>query len=779
LTFVARRLVADGIGMVFCVRDPVANPEVFAGLPELPLGGLPERDCLAVLKRQSAVIDREVARRIVAVSHGNPLALTEFARALTAAQLRGDDLVVEPLPLEGRIEAHYREQVTARGAAAQTVLLLAAAEPSGDSALLWRAAMLLGVEEQHAAVIEDEVAEFVRLRPDVVFRHPLIRSAIYGGALPSRRRQAHDALARATNGVVDPDRRSWHLAAAAIGPDEQVALRLEGSAERARARGGYCAESAFLSRAAELTPDDGRRGVRLLKAAEAALSGSDYRRCEALLVQAQPLAASPLTLARLQRIRGAVLAFIGRNAEGPALLAAAARALEPFDVQLSRDTWLGALSVGWLALGYAQGITLRDVAASALAVRKSEAVQETINDLLLDGIATRIAVGYAEAAPVLRRAIAERDGVEPLPPAGVALQPLLVHIASVELWDLHGGRALLRRMADRDRARGASLGLWLSLLTLSHKEAWAGRFAASEAYFDEATVIGDAIGLDPAATNQHIEPAALRGRDEDVRESVATVLRMAEAGSLGSSVTGCRMALTLLGNGRGRYQDAFTPAKQIFDEDAPGFGSQVLPELVEAASRVDELDVARAALRRLRVRAMASGTDAARGLLARSQALLAPHDQAEAHHTKAISLLARTDMSVDQARAHLLYGEWLAGQRRQTDAVVQLHTARRMFDSMGAEGFAERARGGLLAVGARAGRRATTEPDELTQQEAQVARLAKDGLTNREIATTLFISENTVAYHLRKVYRKLDVTSRRELARQVDPAVSARRRPGT
>jgi DNA-binding CsgD family transcriptional regulator len=366
----------------------------------------------------------------------------------------------------------------------------------------------------------------------------------------------------------------------------------------------------------------------------------------------------------------------------------------------------------------------------------------------------------------LRQAFAGAATAE-LPATEVALQPLLFHVVALELWDLDRGGTLLRRLAERQRARGRLMGLWLGLLTLSHKEAWVGRFAASDADFEEATAICAAIGLDPLSSFQNLEPDALRGRDDAVRGAVPGLMAMAQAGGLGSSVTVCRISLTLLDIGRGRYADALAAARPVFEEDAPGFGNLILPELAEAAARAGDPALARAALDRLAARAPASGTDWARGLLARTRGLLAGADRAEAHYQDAIARLEQARMPLDQARAHLLYGEWLRREKRRSDAVTQLRTAHGMFASMGAEGFAERARIELRAAGARARHRPAAEAEArvLTSQEEQVARLAARALTNREVATRLFISESTVAYHLRKAFRKLGVSSRRELAR--------------
>jgi DNA-binding CsgD family transcriptional regulator len=764
LTFVARRLLADRIAMFFCVREEPTRIPSLDGFTELSLRGVDENACLALLARQAVDVDPHVARRIVAAACGNPLAVTEFAAGLTPAQLSGAELAGEYLPLSSRIEAHYLRRIRALGTVAQAVLLLASAEPSGDPELLWHALEHFGVDTTVLPAIEDAVREFATFSPAVAFRHGLIRSAVYRGSPLALRRRAHAALAEATDPVADPDRRAWHLGAAASRPDEDIAAALERSAVRAGARGGHAAESVFLTRASDLTPDVGRRGARLVAAAEAALQASDYRRCQTLLGQSEPLLSDPPTLARAARARGAILSPLGHPGRAPAALAAAAQALVPFDDRLARNTWLEALSAAWLALDHAQGTTLRDVAVAALAAPRPRDEDRTVADLLLEGVATRVAVGYTEAVPILRRAAAMLADIGARE-STIVSQPLLVCLGGHELWDLDGERAMLEGLAERERSRGALMGLWLCLFQLSIMERWAGRLSEGQTYGNEADAIRDAIGLGSPWRFPDVERNALHGRDEELREAVASLNEMTETGIFGLAQTSCRLALTVYALSCGRYDEACASARLVYDEDTLVFGNQVLPELVEGASRAGDLALAEAALRRLTVRASASGTEWARGLLARSQALLAGGSQADEHYRNAIDLLGRAGVPLDHARAHLLYGEWLRREKQRTDAVSHLRAAYEMFTSMGTDSFAERARAELHAAGARMSRRVPDGKPVLTPQEEQVARLAGQGLTNREIAATMFISESTVAYHLKKTFRKLGVSSRRELVR--------------
>lgn len=771
LTFVGRRLCAERIGMFFCVRDQLADDSAFDGLPELRLRGLADADALTVLAHRSGgTVDPHVARRIAADAGGNPLALTEFARQSTPEELRGERLTSRPVPLSSRIEAHYRRRIRALPAVAQTVLLIASAEPSGDPMLLWRAAGALGMSDSDMSEAEGEVAEFLTLRPRVAFRHALVRSAVEAISSTLCRRQVHTALADVIDKAVDPDRWSWHLAAGAGRPDEDIAVHLERSAQRARARGGYSAEVTFLSKAAELTPDPHARGVRLVSAAEAALRASDYRRCLALVTQAEPLLADSGRRVHADRIRAMTLAPLGHGTEAPAALVTSARDLEGFDTALARDTWTYAIAAGWLSLGRTQGTTLRDVASATLAAPSTlDTESATCGDRLRTGVATRIAIGYPEAVPLLRRAVddlntAGRDRVD------LVFQPLLVLLAAHDLWDLDSGRRWLEGMAQRERERGALMNLWHCLQSLAYIERSAGRLGSSHAYAQQAQGVSPNIRLGRVVSFPGEEADALWHPDVDVDAAVARLEETAARGLLGASATASRLVLAVHRLAEGDYQDACAHARAVYAEDAPVFGNQVLPELVEAATRAGDRGVAEAALQRLKTRALASGSDWARGLLSRSQALLATDTGAESHYQNAIDLLGRVRMPLDHARACLLYGEWLRREKRRSDAVAQLRLAHEMFTSMGAKSFAERTGVELRAVGAGPARHG------LTAQEERVARLAASGMTNREIATSLFISESTAAYHLKKVFRKLGVSSRRELARRGFDDVRSRHR---
>jgi DNA-binding CsgD family transcriptional regulator/tetratricopeptide (TPR) repeat protein len=533
-------------------------------------------------------------------------------------------------------------------------------------------------------------------------------------------------------------------------------------------------QAAFLARAAELSEDRPLRAARFLGAAAAALLGGEYARAQALVNQAEPDMPGVFDRARALRIRGLALSALGNTADATAVLASSARALEPFDVALAGDTWLDALGTAFNALGCSRGTSLADVARGALALSAAAAParEDTLDTVLLRGLATRVAVGHAEAAPILRQALTSAADLSRLPDS-IAIRSMFVSQAALELWDADSGMRLLGILAERDRRRGAMHDLRVALQGLACLHAWAGDFRAADALYEDGSQITRFIGADPLWDMDNLQARALRGQDDQVRASAKAIAELAEAHGLGAARAICRVSFVMLDVSRGRYQEALASAMPLYDEDPPGYGSQVLPDLVEAAAGTGDREAATAALRRLTERASAAGTPWALGLLARSAALLAAGDEPDARFIEAQHHLRVAGMRLDEARAHLLHGTWLRTRQRQADAAGHLRTAHDMFTAMGAEGYAERARRELQAAGAWTARPSaipapgTRSAESLTAQEEQVAALAARGLTNGEIAAGLFISASTVDYHLRKVFRKLGVTSRRQLARHV------------
>jgi DNA-binding CsgD family transcriptional regulator len=759
LTFVGRRLFADGIALVLAVRSPADWGTLIDGLETLELEGLSPQESLLVLERTgSGPVDAAVAARIATETEGCPLALVELAAELTADQLAGASRLPEPLPVGHSLEAFFTQRVRSLPDDAQTLLLIVACEPSADDHLLLAAAHTLDVPA--AAADEAVQAGLLDRRPTLGFRHPLIRSAVYRGAPPGARRRAHAALAGAMGSADARHQRAWHLAEASIQPDEDVAGQLEHAAAVARERGGYGAVATYLERAAELTPGPAERAQRFLDAAQAALTAGAPRRAGPLLERARPEALTPLLRARAARLRADVDLWAQPGNDAAALLAAA-RLSEGLDDRLARDTYTEALQAALISGQLTVGTTLLEVAQTALDAPRPAEESATVGDLLLDAIATRVAVGFTAAAPLLRRAVHALSSGD-LEATGRTLRSVLGYKAALEIWDIDGYRTLLERFEKTERARGELDSLRVTLRGLCRREIWAGRFTTARAY--HAEFVGIAVAIDgpgPIARTFElldIDLLAWEGRDAETRAAARRLRR-----GTGGILNAVGLAVGILELAQSRHQQALENLWPVFVADVPSDGNEALAEVVEAGCGCGDRDAAAAALERLEERATVAGTPWALGLLARSRALMATQDDAEAYYRDAIRWLQHADIVTEMARAHLLYGEWLRGQGRK-EAREELGTAYAAFVNMGATAFADRAGSGLAAMGGRTRARSVGPADPaLTPQEFQIAQLAAAGSTNGEIAAQLFISANTVDYHLRKVFRKLGVTSRRGL----------------
>jgi DNA-binding CsgD family transcriptional regulator len=758
LTFVSRRLFAEGIGVVFAVRHPAAGP-AWQGLPELTLTGLPHEDARALL--DSAVpgrLDERVRDRIVAETRGNPLALLELPRGLTAAELAGGFERPDARPLASQIEQSFARRARSLPAATGTLLLAAAAGPVGDVALLLRAARLLGLPAGAGAPAEAD--GLIELGSRVRFRHPLVRTAVYRAATADDRRAVHRALAAATDAGHDPDRRAWHRAHAATGTDEDVAAELVGSSDRAQQRGGVAAAAEFLRRATELTPDEATRAGRALAAAEAALSCGAFEAALKLLITADEGPAGELHRAQVDLMRARIAFASGHDMAAPRLLLEAARRLEPLDSRLARDTYRDAMGAAVMAGDFADGSGVHEVARAIQTAPRPDPYRP--GDLLLDGLAVARTDGYLAAAPLVTEALrAFRDE----DPSDAGDQPWLwlALMTAADLLDDESWAVLTARHVRTARRTGdlSTLPLTLNSLVLVHL--FAGERAAATALVAEIQAISEVTGV-ALAPYGALTLAAWRG-DEAIavpliEASLAEVVARGEA--IGIMVT--RWAQSVLLNGLGRFEDA-VPAARAASEH-PNESAVVLwslAELVEAGVLSGRRQVAVGAYERLAASAQAGGTDWALGLLARSGALLAEGPAADARYREAIERLGRTRIRTELARAHLLYGEWLRRENRRDEARGQLRTAYDMLSAGGVDAFAERARRQLAAAGEPVAERPGRAADTLTPQEANIARLAGSGLTNAEIGAQLFISPHTVEWHLRKVFAKLGISSRRQL----------------
>jgi DNA-binding CsgD family transcriptional regulator len=772
LGFVARRLAAESVGLVFAARAP---GEELAGLPELVVDGLQEPDARALLEGAlSGPLDAAVRDRIVAEAGGNPLALLELPRGVPPAALAGGFALPDALPLSGRIEESFRRRLGALPADTRVLLLVAAADPVGDPVLVWRAAWRLGIRA--AAALPAAEAGLLEVGARVRFRHPLVRSAAYRSASTEQRQGVHRALAEATDPELDPDRRAWHWAHSTPGPDEDVAAELERSADRAQARGGLAAAAAFHERAALLTPDPARRAQRLLAAARVKRAAGALDAALSLLVAVEAGPPDPLRTAEVEHLRG-MITFVRRDAtDGARQLLSAARRLEPLNAPLAREMHLEALGAAVWADDLERPGDLQTAAEAARAAPPGPEPPRAV-DVLLDAFALRLTEGYATAAPTLTRAL--QLGLAP----DVAADEVdrwrwlgsgrASAIAALELWDAESWHALAAVQARFARDTGAPVHLQYALNTLATTHLLAGELTAAARLLDEERLIADVTGNPPARYGAMML-AAWRGRVPAASELIAATVREATALGMGRLINTASYANSVLANGLGRHDAARDAAWRAFQRDHLGVGPFVVPELAEAAFRTGDEALVKAALAWLSERTRVTPSEWSLGIEARLRALLSRGEVAERYYRESIDRLGRTRVRVQLARARLLYGEWLRRKRRRIDARRQLHMAHDMLVTMGIEAFAERARRELLATGETARKRTVQTRGELTAQEALIARLARDGLSNPEIGTRLFISTRTVQYHLRKVFAKLSIGSRVQLDRVLpsDPATT-------
>src|SRR3954470_23378098 len=755
LAFVARRLQTDSLAMLFAARAPTAE---LTGLPELVVEGLDAADARDLLASViPGRLDERVADQLVAEAHGNPLALLELPRGLSASQLAGGFGLPRALSLERRIEQTFRDRLEALPEDTRRLLVVAAAEPTGDPGMLWRAAERLHIS---GPVLDaGETAGLIEVDSRRVrFRHPLVRSVLYRAATPRERSQAHRALAGATDAQLDPDRRAWHLAESTGGSDEGVAAELERAAGRAQARGGLAAAAAFLERAAALT-DPPHRAQRALAAAQAKYESGAMEEALTLLPTAEAGALGDLERARVDVLRAEIASASRRDSDAPSLLLEAARRLEAFDTTLARATYLDALSAARYAGRLARGAGVAEVSEAALAGPPPPQPPRP-PDLLLQGLAIQATEGSAAGAPILREAVSGFRSEPDLPKRWLALACL----AAADVWDDEAWRALSERALECARRDGALTGVPLALSTFGYVRAISGDIALAESLLHEIRAATEATGI-PSHNYVALWVAALRGREEQLAELVETTATDALSRGEGFVLGITRQATAALNNGLGRYDVALAAVREAVDvELSDEMGSpRTMPELIEAAVRSGEHRLAERALGRLAPSTRAGDTDWGLGIEARSRALLSDGEAADDLYQEAIERLGRTRNRLQLARTHLLYGEWLRRERRRVDARERLRTALEMFTSMGTEAFAGRAERELLATGEHVSRRSVVPRDELTAQEAQIARLAGDGLSNAAIGARLFISQHTVAYHLRKVFAKLDITSRHQL----------------
>lgn len=756
LAFVARRLTARRVALVFA-EIRTSDEAQLVGVPELLIKGVGDREAHALLaSRVHGALDVQVRDRIVAEAHGNPLEILQFPRDVTPAVLAGGFALPGAGLNESRLETNYVRRLRNLPKPTQQLLLIAAADSIGDPLLLWRAANVLGIPTTASAPAEAD--ELVRIGVRVTFTHPLARVACYRNSTALERQRVHAALAESTDSSTDYDRRAWHLAHAVSGPDEGVAAELERSVDLAERRGGVAAAAAFLERSTELTSDSLRRGERALAAAGASLETAALDATDRLLATAAMCPLDTLQEARLLRLRAQSSFARTRGVEALPLLLEAAKRLEPLDLGLSREAYLEAL---WAAVraGRFGGHAVLETAVAASTSNGHPLPLRTV-DMLLDALVVRFTEGYCFARAALERALAAF--LEEDLRSGYLVWCWLACQIAMDLWDDEACAQLTTNLIQTAREVGVLSALPFALSYMGAHMIFAGDFAAAEGLINEADAITTAT-YNTRFVDFSVLLAAWRGDKSTTLELIEVTVNEASERGEGFAVAVADWATSVLNNGLGEFQEALVAAKSSAERDDLGFGTWILPELVEAAARSGQLEIAADALERLSERTGPSGGNWARATEAAARALLSNGEVAEHLYLEAISRFARTRVVVHLARAHLIYGEWLRRENRRVDARKHLREAVSMFDSMGATAFAGRARRELFAAGDVSVSLTHESCDELTTQEAHIAQLARDGFTNSDIGKKLFISPRTVQYHLHKVFRKLDITSREQL----------------
>jgi DNA-binding CsgD family transcriptional regulator len=723
LLFAARRLAGEGVVLVFAARDG-GYPAL--GLPELTLSGLAQDEAARLLPGD---LDPTLRYRVLAEAQGNPLALLELPHAV------GEGGAAQPVPLTDRLRAAFHGQVSRLPEATRTLLLVAAAEDTGELAVVRRAAGALAGGDLGAGDLgAAEQARLVevtgtRLR----FRHPLVRAAVYQEAPYDQRLAVHRALAGAMTTPDLADRRAWHLAAAATGPDETVAVALEDTAEQARARNGYGAALAAFERSARLSQDDAARARRLLRAAEAGLRAGSLAAAARLAEEAAGLTAEPELLARICLVEGRAWFWQGVHQTAYEVLTAGARLETPLRgallVQAFHPAW-------YLGGGYL--------------------------DACLDLLST---VDH----PVARYQLAAVRG-RPLELADTAAQvgtgePELVQLCGLGFIAGQDAQAyeLAGRLAATSRLAGSVGTLPTLLFFLAEAEFFHGRHRDAALSLDEALRVAR-DGDQPQWTSQLLAVqavlAAVEGDEARCRDLVARARGGPAPGTAAPGQAWTLWALGLLDLGQGRAESAVAHLATL---SADPYAHQVsahrcIPDLVEAAVRAGVPERAAAPLERFAAWADRVGQAWAQALVHRCRALLSGGEQ---EYVLALKLGSRP---FETARTQLLYGEWLRRARRKAEARTHLHQALAVFEQLGAAPWAARTRTELQATGLPAPQASAVAATPLTPQELQIVRLAAQGLSNKDIAAQLFLSPKTVAYHLYKAYPKLNVAGRAELS---------------
>jgi DNA-binding CsgD family transcriptional regulator len=758
----ARRLGTERIAFLFGARTVSKE---FKGLPRISISGLDQSAARTLLRLVlPSPFDEHVLERIARETRGNPLALLELPCGLTSAELAGGFAIPISDPMTGQIEASFRRRIAKLSTSSRELLLVAASEPTGDPTLVWSAAQHLGVNE--SARSEVESTGLFEMSPQVIFRHPLVRSAVYGAATSAERRRVHKVLAEATDAATDPDRRAWHLAQAAWRPDDEVANDLEASADRAKARGGIAAAGAFLERAAELTVDAPRRVARTLAAAEAKRQIGAVEVAWELASSLEQRIGDDHQRAQLEVLEARISFTAQRGRDAPRMLLAAAQHLQIHDPVQAREVYVDAITAALFGGSLAHGGHVREVARAALVAPKPPSRPPGVADLLLESLALLVVEGPKIGTPAARQALVAFRGNAINTEERLRWSWLAARTAAF-IWDYEAWDELTKSQIAAARAAGALSVLPLTLSTTAGVQLFAGRLLEAESLFEEAEAVADATDA-RSAGYAAVLVAAFRGREPEARAFIEAASADFNARGEGMGVTLTRCADAVLFNGLAQYDQAYIAAEKALEDPYElWFWPWASVELIEAASRTGRTVAARATFDRLVESTSASGTAWGAAVEDRSRALLSKGDRAEKLYRNAIDLLVPTDLRLDLARTHLLFGEWLRREGRPAEAREELRSAHELFSDFGSDNFSERARVELRATGERTRKRSSESGERLTPQEARVANLVAQGGTNAEIAGQMFVSPSTVEYHLHKVFRKLGIRSRTQLARRM------------
>ena len=762
LLFAARQLAADPVAMVFAARtgDPAGREFAPPGLPVLQVTGLDDAAARQLLdERGGDPLANEVAQRLVADTGGNPLALLELPTGLSAAQLHGEEPLPQQLTLTAGVERAFLDRCRRLPPQVQTLLLVAAADATGRVATVREAAAALGVDQ--VAWTDAERSTLLSITGDTVtVRHPLVRSAVYQAATSFERRQVHGALADAV-APHDPDRATWHRAAAADGPDPVVADALHDVAARAEQRGGHLAAADAFERCAALTVDERDRATRLYAAARTAWAAGQAARARTLAASARELSADPLERADIDRLRARIEANVGSAVDAHRIFTNAARTVADHDT--GRALEMACAAALNRTYGADSGATLgQDLLPHLLTPTRADGPRTTCLRLLLATLTASGDKDWTRAIPALERALEAGRQVEDLDVMG-NLGNTALHLGHDE-----GARFYYAAMMSTAREAGAGMVVLYALERLMFAQLPAGPWSAVRGTIDEALTLARSVGQPPltAAPLACLTLLAALSGSDDFHHHLTALDDIAARHPLGI-MTGPTHDVTRWAKGaRAAAQgDAAAALHHLSGMRVPALHRLAAIDRIEAAVRAGDTTQAAAWVDELATFATGTQHPWALGAVDLGRALTATDPaEAAAAFERAVDLYRDAGRPYDLARTQLAYGEFLRRTNRRVDARTHLRAALETFTDLGATPLAERAAGELRASGETARKRDPSTLLDLTPMELKVAQLVSTGLSNKDVAAQCWVSPRTVAFHLRNVFTKAGVSSRTELA---------------